>query len=85
MLLDNNYISYDNAHDIDCQHVHIKFNFNGGLTMSHGTSPYSIRKSDANDSLLLRTFSEYDGAFPEDADDADLLPRNLCVKAVRLA
>lgn len=53
--------------------------------MSNASTRNSIRKADANVSHLSRIFSQYNGALPLYEDAADLAPRNLCVKAVRLA
>lgn len=53
--------------------------------MSNVPTRNIIRKSDANITHLLHIYSQYNGALPLDTDAADLLPRNLCVKAVRLA
>jgi len=55
--------------------------------MFNENSRNSIRNSHANVSnisQLLRISSQYDGALSPDADPADVLPRNLCVKGARL-
>lgn len=53
--------------------------------MSNAPTRNSIRKINANVTQLLRIHSQYNGALPLSEDSADLLPRNLCVKGVRLA
>jgi hypothetical protein len=53
--------------------------------MSNVPTRNSIRNSDANVTQLSLIFSQYNGALPLYEDSADLMPRNLCVKAVRLA
>lgn len=52
--------------------------------MSNVPTRNIIRKSDANVTHISLIFSQYNGALPLYEDAADLLPRNLCVKAVRL-
>ncbi|WP_172455509.1 hypothetical protein [Paenibacillus sp. BIHB 4019] len=43
-----------------------------------------IRKSDANCSHIARLHLDYNGALPLYMDSADLIPRHLYVKAVRV-
>ncbi|WP_337102386.1 hypothetical protein [Paenibacillus sp. YIM B09110] len=53
--------------------------------MSNELTRNSIRRTNANHTHLSRIISQYNGTLPGDYDAADLVPRNLIGKGVRLA